>query len=783
MPVSIKEFLQNTYDNTKIKNVTFDIDTPDTLESQEKVGCASVPGQDPLGPSHPFRYGDLLVVMNPMTGLQIGVYAGTNPKNYANLITTINEGGVLGLNRTPRVLLRFPDFIPQFNDYSYNKRLKGQVVIPPALLEIITKSLKNLSKEVQKAGFLNYEKFNEIYPTLQARKPMPFQTTFPELLKIVYGDQFTTIAEKIALLTYLTPRNERFVVVDHLFSEIQTVFMNPLYKNSNYSNFLTTRVPHPLLSEIYKEIGLYECKEDLAVNNFHEFLCDIGVWSPWTISRLLLPEVRIAFPQLHPTNRKQYEQDLHSFSDPSRSVSRDVLEEVRTDFTHLDAFAFDSSSTVEVDDAISIEKKNDGTWMHIHIANPSSMIDLNSPLMAFAEKNFQTVYLTHIEKKFMLPLELTKLLWTLDGNDRQKALTFSAKLSEKGAVLDYKVQPSWIRRAKRYTFSQVCAALKKKENVTIWSSLQVGDLVKEPAIPVDDQKKVLEILEEMKKFTGFRKRNNAFLSDQPSFSVDLLPETIPETSISGVNPVYWSSFPSICLKVNHSGMNIAELLVAECMVLAGHVSAKFFDDYRIPGIFRGQNVPSSFDSSFTENFDSLLRARDEFGMVPLKQVYPISSYLTSSYMATRKSPHFSLGIKSGYMQSTSPLRRFTDLINHYQMQCVLLGDKSKLISREQIESKLPLYSFRGKVMKYTSRYTDRFWALEYLARLPKNKLPICHGIVNIDRHSSVILEEFGLKAQLNALTGLEKYHLTRQAFRIDYVQPFQNQLFVSIVEN
>ncbi|WBW74830.1 mitochondrial 3'-5' exonuclease for RNA 3' ss-tail [Schizosaccharomyces osmophilus] len=847
LSVPIKDLLQNSLDFTKRAHISYDAESSDTLEGQEIAESELVQTQVAPEVSHPFEYGDLLVLANS-TGLQVGIYVGTNPKNHANLITTITEGGDMIFIRIPRVLLRFPRFLKEFHKYCHKKKLNGQLRIPPNYLEMITKSLKHVNKKVQETCFTNLIKFNEIYPTLRAREPMPFHVTFSELLKIVYGDQVIGIPEKIALLMYLTTRNHRFVIVDHLFSEIQSVFLNPLYNDPTFEDVLHTirikspgyftflrkarqliqnegfktlptspktirpvplrsfewndyekkiisfikyqtimcnlqKVPHSLLSDIYKDIGLYDYTEDFSASDFHKLLCDIGVWSPWTLSRLLAPEAQLALPQLHSDTRKQYEKDYEHFSDPSHSVSNDVLEDLRTDLTHLKSFAIDSSSTLEVDDAISIEKKRKGFWLHIHIANPSSMIDLNSPLMAFAEKNFQTLYLTHIEKKFMLPLELTKQLWTLDGSDKQRALTFSAKLSKNGEVLDFKVQPSWISRVKRYTYSQICAALNEKENLTTYSSLQARDFGKEPDIPADDQQKILSIFEEVKKFTYFRQRKNSFMFQQPSFSVDLLPEKVPETMISGRNPVYWSSFPSISLTVNHSGMNIAELLVSECMILAGHISAKFFKEYRIPGVYRGQNIPCSFDNSFNENFDKLLRARDEFGRVPLEQVYPISPYLASSYMSTKGSPHFSLGINSGYMQSTSPLRRFTDLINHYQMQCVLLKDTSKLITQEQIESKLPLYSTKGKLMKYTSRYTERFWALEFLARLPKDKLPLCHGIINTEGQPTVILEEFGLKAQIGVNYELEKYHLTRKAVRIELVQPFQNQLFVSVVED
>ena len=55
-------------------------------------------------------------------------------------------------------------------------------------------------------------------------------------------------------------------------------------------------------------------------------------------------------------------------------------DEQRIDLTHLATYSLDDAGTREIDDALSLERRDGVDWIWIHIADPSRLIDIDSPL-------------------------------------------------------------------------------------------------------------------------------------------------------------------------------------------------------------------------------------------------------------------------------------------------------------------------------------------------------------------------------------------------------------------
>ena len=64
------------------------------------------------------------------------------------------------------------------------------------------------------------------------------------------------------------------------------------------------------------------------------------------------------------------------------------------DLTHLKTYTIDDSKTVEIDDAISLEKVSGQEKLWIHIASPASYIEYQSGIDKKARKLVSTVYLS-----------------------------------------------------------------------------------------------------------------------------------------------------------------------------------------------------------------------------------------------------------------------------------------------------------------------------------------------------------------------------------------------------
>ena len=99
----------------------------------------------------------------------------------------------------------------------------------------------------------------------------------------------------------------------------------------------------------------------------------------------------------------------------------------------------------------------------------------------------------------------------------------------------------------------------------------------------------------------------------------------------------------------------SRLMVSEAMLLMGAVVAGFGQEHSLPLPFRSQpaaELPSS----------------DELDRIPEGPARDaaIKRCLSRGVQGTRAMPHFSLGLEA-YVQATSPIRRYADLVAHRQI--------------------------------------------------------------------------------------------------------------------
>lgn len=788
--------------------------------------------------------GDLLVFYRGSEGIELAACTGTNVWNYSNVLTSINENGTIKEFRTSRVLLRCPNVFKKLKEV---QQPLSDVSVPSDVLPFTIKLLKKISQRAQDLSRSHRNEFLRILTEFNIPNKLDNSASFSDLLKFVYKTSKPSPYAKISLLHFLLTESKHFLISDHIFSEIQKVYFLPSSQNDSFDDVVAClrqkstpylsfikkarhliqvsrdkyklpisteeikpvvysqvtwtefekkllrylvqemiaksiqSLPNTHLCQVYKEVGLQTHERGLTSDQFAKFLTDIGVWASWQPPRLFQQEYSIAGLGTNPQLDAVYERECNHFKKFVKSEVKDSLESQRVDLRHLKAFAFDSSSTKEIDDAISVEELGmSNSWLHIHVANPTSTVDIRSPLGTFAERNFQTIY--HPNKiVYMLPLNITQKYWSLDSSSTaQRALTFSAKISKNGDILDYKVRPSFISSVIKYTPQQLDKALHS--NRSIAKDIVSGPVDEETkGVSNDHMKDILRIYELSKQACFSRLQKFAFVIAQPTPTVELLPNNVPYNLGDLNHPVYWSSFPTISLNVSE-GYSLAESVISECMILAGRVSSLFFQEHKLPGIFRGQPYPI-MDGVRRKAFETLLSNRSSWGLVETKYSLSVMPLFESSHLASTPVSHFSLGLKDGYIQSTSPLRRFTDFFTHHQIQSVLLKAPKNTIPDGILREKLNLYNQKEKSIKTIGRYINRFWALKYIERLPKVQKNIYHGYLMVSELSTpqVMLEELGVKAHIDILPD-EAFRLanTRQAFTIKDVFPESNILLVAL---
>lgn len=119
---------------------------------------------------------------------------------------------------------------------------------------------------------------------------------------------------------------------------------------------------------------------------------------------------------------------------------------IRLDLTHLLALAIDDSSTIEVDDALSVELIEGGrAKLWVHVADPSRYIQPGDPVEQEARRRTSSCYLP-TGMIPMIPLSLAAGPMSLTADDSSAAVSFGALIEADGSfqLEDVTIMPSTV---------------------------------------------------------------------------------------------------------------------------------------------------------------------------------------------------------------------------------------------------------------------------------------------------------------------------------------------------
>jgi exoribonuclease II len=391
----------------------------------------------------------------------------------------------------------------------------------------------------------------------------------------------------------------------------------------------------------------------------------------------------------------------------------------RLDLTHLKVYTIDDESTREIDDGLSVEFLPDGQQrLWIHIADPTRWLLPGDELDLEARRRCTTIYLP-TGMIPMFPSELATGPMSLNQGQICTALSFGVVLDPEGGVQDYQIHASLIKPTYRLTYDDV-------------------DEMLELGIQAEPELEALGI---------WSKKREAWRRTQGAISIHM-----PESSI----------------KVQEDEITISLLedsssrtLVAEMMILAGEVAGRYGEAQELPLPFRGQSQPELPSEEELLKLqpgpvrDCAIRRcmpRSEVGITPLR--------------------HASLGLDT-YTQVTSPIRRYTDLLAHFQIKAHLRGEALPF-SAEETKELIQTVSNTAYEATLVERQTNRYWGLEYLRRHPSE---IWHALMLrwLREHENlglVLLEDLGLEMAMRFNRSVEPGD--RLDVKVVYVDPRQD---------
>ena len=344
--------------------------------------------------------------------------------------------------------------------------------------------------------------------------------------------------------------------------------------------------------------------------------------------------------------------------DEAKQVSNEIdLKETekRKDFRKDIVFTIDGEDAKDLDDAVSIEKTSQETFLlNVHIADVSYYVKEDSFLDKEAILRGTSVYMLNRVIP-MLPKELSNGICSLNEGQDRLTLSVLMEIDKNGDVISSDITKGIIKVTKRMSYTGVQALLDYIENPK-----QQNKLIKE-YIPYEKQLKLMaelaQILENKRKKQGY---------------LDL---DIPESKIT-------LNKSGHTINVEKYEVKFANTIIEQFMLTANEVVAEKFYWLEAPFIYRVHESPDQEKitelNRFLYNFGYKIKGKTEnihpkvfsdiLEDIKGKEEDMVISNLilrtlkVARYEAQNKG-HFGIASKY-YCHFTSPIRRYPDLYIH-----------------------------------------------------------------------------------------------------------------------
>lgn len=286
-----------------------------------------------------------------------------------------------------------------------------------------------------------------------------------------------------------------------------------------------------------------------------------------------------------------------------------LLDPEREDLTGWPCYSIDDPDTTEVDDALAFRVTDQGYELGIHIADASALL---TPDLTVLEEEIReratSVYLPDLKVR-MVPELLSDELLSLVAGQERLAFSCLVSLDKNARVTASRLAVTRIRVTQRFDYDAVDALVS--EGDPYWVALAA-------------------LAEKLK---ALREEKGALNLPFPRMDVRL------EGSRIRLVPDERDS--------------IAQTIVSEAMILANGVAADYTAQHELPAIYRGQKAP-----------DPPIEMR---AVWQPQHLFEVRKGLARSSMGLEPMPHAGLGLDC-YIQATSPIRRYRDLIHQRQIK-------------------------------------------------------------------------------------------------------------------
>ncbi len=322
----------------------------------------------------------------------------------------------------------------------------------------------------------------------------------------------------------------------------------------------------------------------------------------------------------------------------------------RVDRTNVRSYTIDSADAKDLDDAVFVEKREDGTYLlSVYIADVSHYVKEKTPLDKEAINRGTSIY---IPGKVipMLPKKLSNGICSLNAGEERLALGTDILISSTGKVLSSEVFKTVIKVTKKMSYDKVYKVISNQEEEELLAEY-------------GEYKQDLKVMEELARILNNKRMSEGCINFN-----------IPETHIV-------LDENEDVVKIEPYPITFANQIIEEFMLITNMVIAEKFYFYELPFIYRIHEKP---DEEKLRDLNTILE-NYKLRIKGIKDVHPralsglldklenesdkdiISTYMLRSLKLAKYSNeclgHFGLNAKY-YCHFTSPIRRYPDLFIH-----------------------------------------------------------------------------------------------------------------------
>lgn len=387
----------------------------------------------------------------------------------------------------------------------------------------------------------------------------------------------------------------------------------------------------------------------------------------------------------------------------TKGVSQEITPENfsdRLDLTEKMIFTIDGDYSKDFDDAVSLEKNEQGHYvLGVHIADVSYYVTEGSPLDNEAFARGTSVYFAN-KVIPMLPFELSNGICSLNPHENRFAFSVFMEFNSNFDVMNSTFHKSVICSKHRLTYNNVNKVLDNDSEMC------------------EKYAEIKDLLVDM--------NNIALKLEQKRLDKGYIELEIPESYIlTDENDV------AIDVKLRTRGQS--EKLIEQFMVLTNENVAKFMEKENIPSVYRVHEPPNADKlktfASIARNFGFKISDDETSDKTALNRVLtqsletPYANALSIMILRSLSRAkyqdenigHDGLALEN-YLHFTSPIRRYPDLVVHRMLDKKLRNEKFILADRDFVTDASIQSTDRENHADIASRDIEKLYKAEFLSQ-------------------------------------------------------------------